>query len=127
MAPDTVKGIHHIPVKKVDLIKHLKKNRALHRKQFEAAHAGYRKAILEKVAQMYDDAKKGLDIQHFIQLDVPEDHTKDYDRLIGMLEMSIDKTVLITQQEYSQYVLDDWGWKENFTKVSTAYAVQAKR
>lgn len=121
MAPDTVKGIHHIEVKKDALIEALEKNRSGHKVQFEEAHAGYRKALLETVGKMYDDAKKGIEVQHFIQLDIPEDHTKDYDRVIGMLKMSVDSTVIITNQEYSQYVMDDWGWKEKFIGTSNAY------
>lgn len=120
-APDTIKGIQHIAVKKSALIDALQKNRDGHRKQYEEAHAGYRRALLETVAKMYDDAKKGLDVQHFIQLDIPEDHTKDYDRVAGMLAMSVDDTVLITAQEYSQFVMDDWGWKEKFVGTSNAY------
>jgi hypothetical protein len=121
MAPDTIKGIHHIAVKKDDLISALEKNRGGHRAQYEEAHAGYRKALIETVGRMYDDAKKGIEVQHFIQLDIPEDHTKDYDRVIGMLKMSIDAEVIITNQEYSQYVMDDWGWKEKFIGTSNAY------
>jgi hypothetical protein len=29
--------------------------------------------------------------------------------------------VLITAAEYSQYVMDDWGWKERFTGTSESY------
>jgi len=120
-AADQVKGIQHIAVEKLDLINALEKNRNGHRTQYEEAHAGYRKALLETVGKMYDDAKKGLEVTHFIKLDIPEDHTKDYDRVIGMMKMSIDETVLITSSEYSQYVMDDWGWKERFVDTSNAY------
>jgi hypothetical protein len=120
-APDTIKGIQHIAVKKDALIAALKKNRDGHRSQYEEAHAGYRKALIETVGRMYDDAKKGLEVAHMIHLDIPEDHTRDYDRLVGMLDMSIDETVLITATEYSQYVMDDWGWKERFISTSNAY------
>jgi hypothetical protein len=119
--PDSIKGIQHIVVKKEDLVTALTKNRDGHRAQYEEAHSGYRKALLETVAKMYDDAKKGLEVAHMIHLEIPEDHTKDYDRVIGMMRMSIDETVLITQSEYSQYVMDDWGWKERFTGTSNAY------
>ena len=120
-AIDTVKGIQHVVVMKDSLIHALKKNRDGHRAQYEEAHAGYRKALIETVGKMYDDAKKGLDVQHVIHLDIPEDHTKEYDRLVGMLEMGIDDKILITAQEYSQFVMDDWGWKERFISTSNAY------
>lgn len=119
--PETIKGIQHIAVKKADLIAALEKNRNGHHGQYEEAHANYRKALIDTVGKMYDDAKKGLDVHHFIQLEIPEDHTKDYDRVMGMLKMSIDETVLITSSEYSQYVMDDWGWKEKFVNTSNSY------
>lgn len=119
--PETIKGIQHIAVKKESLISALKKNRDGHRAQYEEAHAGYRRALIETVGKMYDDAKKGFDVQHMIHLEIPEDHTRDYNRVIGMLEMSIDDNVLITSTEYSQYVMDDWGWKEHFIGTSNAY------
>jgi len=123
MAPDTVKGIQHIEVNKDDLIKELEKNRAQHEADFKEAFEGYRAALGEDLKKKLSLWESKQDVPHFIQLDVPEDHTKDYDRVIGMLKMSIDKTVIITTQEYSQYVMDDWGWKERFTNTSQAYAV----
>lgn len=120
-SPEAIKGIQHIAVKKTNLIEALKKNRDGHRAQYEEARAGYRKALLETVGKMFDDAKKGLDIEHVIHLEIPEDHTRDYDRVIGMLDMSIDENVLITSTEYSQYVMDDWGWKEHFVGTSNIY------
>jgi hypothetical protein len=121
MGPDTIKGIQHIAVKKTELISALEKNLEGHKKDYEEARAGYRKALLEDLTKKLNDAKENKDVPHFIQLDVPEDHSKDYTRVIGMMKMSIDETVLITASEYSQYVMDDWGWKEKFVGTSNAY------
>jgi hypothetical protein len=126
MAPDTVKGIQHIQVKKTELIAALKKNREQHQKDYDEAMTGYRDAMTEELKERLAIAEKREDVHHLIDLDVPENHTKDYDRLIGMLEMSVDDAVLLTQQEYCQYVMDDWAWKERFTNASQAYAVGNK-
>lgn len=120
-APDTIKGIQHIAVKKAKLIAVLKENLESHLAQYKEAYAGYRKALISTLGKMYDDAKKGVEVEHAIVLDIPENHAKDYKRVIGMLEMSVDDTVLITATEYNTYVLDDWGWKERFTRTSTEY------
>ena len=46
---------------------------------------------------------------------------KDYDRAIGMLEMSIDNEVEITSLEFQHYIQDDWGWKNSFLLSNTKY------
>lgn len=120
-APDTVKGIQHIAVKKDDLITALEKNLEVHKTDYAEALAGYRAALLDDLTKKLADAKENKDVPHFIQLDVPEDHSKDYTRVIGMMKMSVDDQVLITSSEYSQYVMDDWGWKEKFVGTSNAY------
>ncbi len=58
---------------------------------------------------------------------MPEDHTRDYDRRIKMYEMDIDDTIEMTEQEFAQYVLDDWGWKQAWTTSNTAYLAASSR
>jgi hypothetical protein len=51
------------------------------------------------------------------------DQTKDYDRVIRMLEMTVDEIITIGAVEFQQYVMDDWTWKEQFTASNSAYLV----
>jgi hypothetical protein len=51
----------------------------------------------------------------------PEDHLDDYDNIIAMLKWSEDETVELEAHDFSNYVLDDWGWKEQFTRMSETY------
>jgi hypothetical protein len=38
-----------------------------------------------------------------------------------MMEWSEDQTVELTQQQFKQYVTDDWGWKDSWVASNTAY------
>jgi hypothetical protein len=69
-------------------------NRDSHRHLFLKAQEGYRKLVIEELDRMLADAKAGRPIRRSISLTEPSDHTKDYDRVIAMLEMSVDDTVI---------------------------------
>ena len=71
---------------------------------------------------MLADAKAGRSIQRSISLAEPADHTEDYDRVLAMLEMSVDETVILSSEEFSQYVLDRWTWSRFATSTNQSYA-----
>ena len=56
-----------------------------------------------------------------IHLPMPDDHTSDYDRAIGMLEMEVNDIVTIDQEDYSNYVDDNWAWKNQWSLSNTNY------
>jgi len=51
----------------------------------------------------------------------PQDHSRDYDRAIRMMQSSIYDEVQLTTDEYDAYVLNNWEWKKNFLATNTAY------
>ena len=108
-------------VKRDELLEVLKKNRATHRETFERATIGYRKRAIEELDISLRDACEGKKIRRSIGLVEPMDQTKDYDRVIRMLEMSVDEVVTIEAHEFAQYVMDDWSWKEQFTASNSTY------
>src|SRR3954471_7210545 len=117
--------MNEIIVEKKDLLAKLKENRKNHRKVFEAALAGYRQTAIEELEKRLEDARKGKRIDILIRLHEPVDQTKDYDRAIAMLEMDIGDKVELDANQFSQFVLDDWAWKNQFTASNTAYLVKA--
>jgi len=114
-----------IKVDKVTLIKTLEQNRQKHRAIFEEALEGYKTAIIAWLEKRLELVKQGKIINHYIQMEQPKDQTKDYDRAIGMLKLSLDKQIELTEQDYSQYVLDDWSWKKQFLHSNSAYSKTA--
>jgi len=115
-------GMTGITAKKSDLLKELKKNRSAHRKLFLDAQQGYRTDVIKELDMMLKEARDGKTIRRSVSLVEPQDHTKDYDRIIRMLEMSTKSTIFISEQEFCQYVQDDWGWKAQFISQTSNYS-----
>lgn len=115
-------GMNKIKVNRKQLLEKVKANRTTHRKTFEEALEGYREKAIEELEASLADAKAGKRIRRGLQLVEPMDMTREYDRVITMLEMSVDDELEISQQEVMQYVMDDWSWKQQFEAVSASYS-----
>ena len=113
-----------IKVEKKTLIDALVKNRAEHKRIYDEAFQGFKEEAIETAGKILDAAK---DAEHLgvirlsLGLTPPANNLKDYDRAIGMLEMSIDNEVEITSLEFQHYIQDDWGWKNSFLLSNTKY------
>ena len=111
-----------VKVKREELLTKVRSNRDAHRTLFLKAQEGYRKLVIEELDRMLADAKAGRPIARSINLVEPADHTEDYDRVLAMLEMSVDDTVILGAEEFSQYVLDRWTWSRFATSTNKSYA-----
>jgi uncharacterized protein YozE (UPF0346 family) len=110
-----------IRVRKEELLERLKENRAGHRELFLKAQDGYREKAIKELESALDRAKNQTAERVYVALPFPEDHTKDYDHIIAMVEMSIDDLFELNQNDFARYVLDDWEWKAAFTQSVMAY------
>lgn len=110
-----------IKVSKAKLINIITANRQKHREQFDLAFEGYRKECIRIMEQNLDLLKSGKRVQVSFLERAPQDHTEDYDRVIQMLEMSVDEHVEIEQQEFSNYVQDDWDWRRSWSASNSKY------
>lgn len=105
-----------------DLRAIVQKNRDEHCKIFEEALDGYRKTAISELETMLERAKKGKRVVEVrVHLPMPCDHTREYDAVIKMLELTADATVLLDQQEFTQYVMEDWDWMRDFLGASRVY------
>src|SRR5215471_11235331 len=102
--------MNQVKVKRADLLAKIRANRDAHWALFLKAQEGYRKLVIEELDRMLADAKAGRPIRRSISLAEPADHTDDYERILAMLEMSVDDTIMLDAQEFNQYVLDNWEW-----------------
>ena len=115
-----------VKVDKAKLLEIVRENRNKHRKIFEEALEGYRKQAIAELDSMLADAKAGRRIRRSVSLIEPTDQTSDYDRVIRMLEMSVDEFVVLQEHEFAQYVLDRWNWRKQFLMSSSNYSHTAK-
>jgi hypothetical protein len=107
-------------VKRVEILNRLTKNRDEHADAFSRAFKAYTLDLLEELQKLTEQAKAGKVVTKIVTV-APENHTKDYDRVIDMLSTSVDDVVAITAEQFSQYVRDEWNWKERFISTSSSY------
>lgn len=111
-----------VNVNRLSLLEILRTNRDSHKKDYDVALTKYRYVATEKMKENLALAESGGEIKTHLDVRIPESHLDDYDRIIGMLELSVDETIPLTWQQYNTYVRDEWTWSRSFicnTKVYT--------
>lgn len=114
-----------VTVKKEELRAKVQANRDAHKAIFDEAVEGYRAKIVGLLEDHLKRVKKGKMEAIKIWLPIPEDHTNDYNRVLAMLDMSVDAEITIDQNTFASYVMDDWHWKNEFLTASSAYSATA--
>jgi len=112
--------MNKVIVNKADLLKVLTKNRKNHEKKFKKAIKEYRKQVIQHLEYAINCAKTNKKIITHILLTMPENHIEDYDRVIGMLQMSTENEITIDDIQYRHYVLDKWLWMKQFRETSSS-------
>jgi len=110
-----------VKIDKVKLLNKVKENREQHRNLFLKAQEGYRALVIKELDAMLAEARDGKPIRRAIMLPEPVDHTKDYDRVVAMLEMSVDAIIELSSQEFEEYVLDNWNWSQLAMLTNSRY------
>jgi len=113
-----------VTISKDELLKKIIVNRDSHRAQFLAALEAYRLEAIEVLEEAVEDAKAGRRIMKATELIEPMDMTKEYNKVIMMLEMSIDEDIELTNTEFQNYVMDDWSWSGAATLSNSAYTAK---
>lgn len=100
----------------------LSTNMETHRMDYEDAVKLYLKDFDKQLRTKLSVLEAGsTPTQHFRDMPVPESHVEDYSRVLKMLDLSEDETITLTQQEFTQYVQDEWRWKTNFDATNATY------
>lgn len=116
-----------ITVDKGALLQILRENREQHRALFEEALEGYRKRAIEDLEQHIERIKAGKVEKVFVELPLPQDHTRDYDRVIRMLEMHLGEQIVLDEHTFQNFVEDDWSWTRQFLMSAGRYSESAAR
>jgi hypothetical protein len=119
-------GMSMVTVKRDDLVAKLKTNRDGHRAIFEEALTGYKDKVVAELERHLQEVRAGKVRVIAVSLPEPSDHTRDYDRIISMCEMSVDEELELTQDEFASYVMDDWQWKRQFLSSNAGYSQTAR-
>lgn len=77
--------------------------------------------MIDVLGQRIDEARRGKLPTLLFNLPMPMNQTAAYERVIGMLEMTVDEVIELEESDYQQYVLDQWGWSAATTATNAFY------
>ena len=111
-----------VKVKKDELLAKLQENfekwKALHIRAMEA----YWKAVDSALRKARTRAnKKDRAWGNGVFLTPPDDHENTFKTAIKMVEMSCDEVIEITEEEFSSYILNKWGWRRDYITRASCY------
>jgi hypothetical protein len=115
-----------VKINRDELLKKVKENRAKHEEAYNQAQTVFREEAVAKLASMLKTAKAGGEIELYVGLTRPEEHLKDYDQVITMLEMSVDEVIELENSLFAQYVMDKWSWARAFATNTVGYSAKFK-
>jgi len=114
--------MENIKVDKAKLLQTLKKHRTNHKKIYEDAMIGFRKAVIREATKILKQAKSDGELILKIDLVRPISFEKEYDKVVGLLELCISDLVEIDEIDFEKYILDQWGWQSTFSSASSSYS-----
>ena len=126
---DATTVMKQVRVYKAKLLLILKKNRSEHREVFLQAQKTFRVVAIKALDAQLKAARKGrpFELANLVRLTAPEDHTADYDRSIQMLDMSVETEIVISEQEFQNYVQDIWNWSREWAGSNMRYVSKNSR
>lgn len=117
-----------VTVEKAQLLEKLRDNRVKHVADFEIAWDAFREKAVENTARLLDRLKRaprGGPVELFVGLAPPINHADDYDRAMDMLSWEVGETLELTEAEFQNYVLDQWGWTAQAVASNVMYTGSA--
>jgi len=110
-----------VKVKVAEVLKIVRGNKAKHDLILKSALEAYWEKAEDILKKCLMDIEKRKTINQYLDLPVPTNHGVDYDRVIRMMELSVDKNVILDDVSFSKFILNNWDWKQEFVRVTTAY------
>jgi hypothetical protein len=115
----------NVTVRRVEVLAALRLNRADHEETYNEAVIGYRKRTEQVVANALDAIRSGRQYNVFINLSEPSNQLKTFDRVIRMMEMSVDEAIDLTEAQFLSYVMNEWDWMRSFASSNAMYSAKA--
>jgi hypothetical protein len=104
----------HTKVSKEDLLTKVCANRKQHAENFERAQEIYQQELIQAFEKSLEIAREGKEVDHHINVIKPEHFLEDYDKAIQMLEWSESSHIELGEEDFTNLVLDNWGWSRRF-------------
>lgn len=111
-----------IKMKRLELLDIVRANKEKHVKEFVEAVEDYKKLVVKVAEQNLEISKTDATQKYFKSWPAtPTSYEDSYKRAIRMLELSIEDVIEVEEDVFNQLVLDEWGWKNQFTASTVSY------
>lgn len=123
-------GLSVVRVRKGELLLRLRENRGKHAHEADAAAVAFlaRLAADSRSLVAAYEASDEREVRRLFEgikaITTPQTYLQDYDRVIGMLAMSVSDEVEITEEQYRHFVLDEWEWSRHFKTINASYGAR---
>jgi len=114
METDKLRGLGTVRVSKNFLLEKLESKRKAHKSVYKKAVRGWHLQTIATLEEELKKAKADKEYQPSCFITKPTNYIKYYDKTIDLLRASLDKEFVLTSSEFSQYVRDEWSWKDGF-------------
>ncbi len=116
-----------VKIDRIQLLEIVKENLLKHVAEYKIAVVGYREAYIKRLSDALANVDTvGVDRNLLAHLPEPENHQKEYERVIRMLAMSADNFIELEEYDFNQYVLDEWAWAAR-AKLSNSFYAASNR
>jgi hypothetical protein len=118
--------MREITVDKDALLTALRTNRANHQQAYGEAVQRYRELAVNWYRDQAVLVEQGRTPVRVMpqRLPEPENHAEDYDTAIMMYQWETGDTVTIDQNDFAQFIQDNWGWTGRFASTTASYGGQ---
>lgn len=110
-----------VNVNRKTLLVALNNNKGKHESDYKSAKKGFIKLLEEELERKLESLRRGDEVKLDFENHKPESHVKEYEDIIGMLELSVDDNVELTYAQYKQFYNDEWDWKRHWSASNAAY------
>lgn len=105
-----------------DVLATLRNNRAIHADLVKEAREGYIEKAKKELEHKLGQLREGKYVAVAVALKLPEDHTSDYDTVIGMLECHREENIKLSAYEYRTLMENKWGWISSWKASNSSYS-----
>lgn len=112
-----------VKINRKQLLDIVKENRRTHVEDYQEALMGFQKVYCDKLQKALEKAQteNPEDIEGYVSETPPQSREKGYNTLIRKLEISVDENIELSDTEFNCYVMDEWGWKTEFSNSVNKY------
>lgn len=113
-----------VRVNKVKLLETLRENAVEHGEEVAEAQAKYRDRAIAAMQKKIEAMKSSAEpVELDFDLPVPRSFRKEYARAIEMLEWTVGDELEISEMDFRNWILNEWGWRSTYASTTGSYLV----